>query len=205
MVSAAFTIDYDRTPGQQFVLVGTREGAAPRFVVPQRFTATTTRDGIRVELTIEVDDEGVPRCTGLELRQRPGAEPITGEALRNVPVARLMREAIEAAASADLRPSPKVVTASAASLSATARIRARGAAVTDDDLRDVAERYRAAVDRGIRSPTQTVANELGAPRSTVARWVHKARDRGFLGPAVRGRAGEMARRRGAGASGRALG
>jgi hypothetical protein len=185
--AVSLEINYDRIPGQRFVLVATREGAAPRFVVPQRFVAATTRDGVRVELTIEVDDHGVPQCTGLELRRQPGGEPITGEALRNVPVARLMREAITQAASSERV--PKVMTDSA-SVGATARIRARGVSLSDEHLREVAERYRAALDRGIRSPTQTVANELNAPRSTVARWVATARERGLLGPAMRGRAGE---------------
>ena len=39
-------------------------------------------------------------------------------------------------------------------------------------------------------PTEKVAEEMHVARSTAARWVAAARKRGFLGPALRGRAGE---------------
>jgi hypothetical protein len=66
----------------------------------------------------------------------------------------------------------------------------QGSPLTDDNLRQVAELYRVAVERG-DPPTQTVADAMHVARSTAARWVGAARKRGFLGPAVRGRGGEQ--------------
>jgi hypothetical protein len=68
----------------------------------------------------------------------------------------------------------------------------RGSPITDANLNAVAERYREALERG-DPPTQSVARELNVARSTAARWVTKARERGFLGPALQGRAGEAER------------
>jgi hypothetical protein len=66
----------------------------------------------------------------------------------------------------------------------------QGSPLTDDNLRQVAELYRVAVEHGA-PPTQTVADQMHVARSTAARWVGAARKRGFLGPAVRGRGGEQ--------------
>jgi hypothetical protein len=65
----------------------------------------------------------------------------------------------------------------------------RGSPVTDEHLRRVAALYRAALERG-DPPTQTVGDEMHAGRSTAARWVAKARERGLLGEALPGKAGE---------------
>ena len=59
----------------------------------------------------------------------------------------------------------------------------------DDKLRRLADLYRTALANG-DPPTQTAADALGVPRSTVARWVAKARERGLLGAATPGKAGE---------------
>ncbi len=72
---------------------------------------------------------------------------------------------------------------------AGARLPRQGSPLTDENLHQVAELYRAAVEHG-DPPTQTVADAMHAARSTAARWVAAARERGFLGPAVRGRGGE---------------
>jgi integrase len=46
---------------------------------------------------------------------------------------------------------------------------------------DVANRYRKAVDEGVRSPVRTLAQELGRPEATVRHWVRRCRELGFLG------------------------
>ena len=190
-----WAIKYNLTAGESFVLVPSREGASPRFVVPRRFAATALRDGVVVGLTIEVDKHGIPRCGELELRQPEGGEPITSELLRKIPVARFMREALEAVAM-ELESSPAgISTASLRRQDAPppklehVRGPRRGSPLTEDHLRRVAEVYQAAVEQGDPA-TQTVANEMHAARSTAARWVAKARERGILGPAKRGQAGE---------------
>jgi hypothetical protein len=60
-----------------------------------------------------------------------------------------------------------------------------------EHFRHVAVRYRAALRNSPRSPIATLAAELSADPSTVRRWLGRARDMGFLGPAPAGRAGEQ--------------
>lgn len=57
---------------------------------------------------------------------------------------------------------------------------------TDGALREVANLYRVAHGVG-DPPTQTISKAFGLPSSTAARWIGKARDKGYLGPAMRGR------------------
>jgi hypothetical protein len=64
---------------------------------------------------------------------------------------------------------------------------ARKTKITDDLLREVADVYRANVDD---KPTIAVAEHFGREHRTAALYVKKARDRGFLGAAMRGKAGE---------------
>lgn len=59
----------------------------------------------------------------------------------------------------------------------------------DSHYAKVAEAYMALRARGVTNPTQTIADEWGYSRSTVAGWVHEARKRGHLGKALPGRAG----------------
>ncbi len=65
----------------------------------------------------------------------------------------------------------------------------RGSPVSDGDLREVAKLYRTAYERD-DPPTRTIADTMHVSRPTAARWVGKARERGFLGKAKRGQAGE---------------
>jgi transposase len=59
---------------------------------------------------------------------------------------------------------------------------------TDQALRMVGAVYRIAYLMG-EPPTRAVAQTFQVPRSTAGRWVHLARERGFLGPATARRAG----------------
>jgi hypothetical protein len=60
--------------------------------------------------------------------------------------------------------------------------------ITDDLLRQVAAVYRANVDGG--KPVAAVAADLGVEDRTARLYVRRARDRGFLGEAIPGKAGE---------------
>jgi hypothetical protein len=60
-----------------------------------------------------------------------------------------------------------------------ARTPLRSNTVPDELLREVAKLYRSAE----RAPTKFVADELGVARPTAARYVARARDAGYLGPA----------------------
>jgi hypothetical protein len=152
-----------------------------------------------VELEVAIDDHGVPRCRRLEIRAEDG--PVSGDLIRRIPLARVMRKAVTAAAR-KLEPpgEDEAVEAWVRELPASERLEfyeqyskrgrspQRGSPITDENLRQVADLYRAALERG-DPPTQTVADAMYVARST-ARWVAKARERGFLGASMRGRAGE---------------
>lgn len=65
-----------------------------------------------------------------------------------------------------------------------------GGRVGDEELRNVARAYRAALVEG-KPPTATVAEELHVSRSTAGRYVQRAREKGFLGPTRPRLAGEQ--------------
>lgn len=181
----------------------------PNLVVPQSFTATTQRDGFEVMLEVVVDDWGDPHCRGVAIRN---GEDVTGETLRRLPVAQLVKEAVAWAAQHEwfeqlAEPVPMkggrsiVGMGARSSMSSderasfygryakNARQPRRGSPLTDENLTEVAELYREAVKRG-DPPTKVICRTWHVERSTASRWVAAARDRGFLGPAKRGRAGE---------------
>lgn len=60
--------------------------------------------------------------------------------------------------------------------------------ITDEFLENLAGMYRWAVESG-RAPAPLIAESAQVPTRTVHRWVSVARQRGFLPPAVQGRAG----------------
>lgn len=174
----------------------------PDLVAPTHLFAKTQHEGAEVEFDVVIDDRGTPQCRRLEVRTEDGS--VGGEMLRRIPVARLLRMAVTAAAR-KLEPKregePDPDEPWVRDMPSTermefyrdyakgARAPRRGSLLTDENLRQVAELYRAAIKRG-DPPTQMVAEAMHVARSTAARWVGKARERGFLGPSMRGRAGE---------------
>jgi hypothetical protein len=177
----------------------------PHSGVFRRFAATTTLGDAEVRLAIEVDDRGAAACRRIEI----AAERVSGDLLRRVPVGRLLARAMAAAhfrfgepGDGAIRidfgegrvarfPTPMESAEFYERYARNARRPRRGSPLTEENLRDVAELYRAAVRRG-DPPTQTVATTMNVARSTAARWVAAARNHpaGLLGPAQRGRAGE---------------
>ena len=165
------------------------------FAVPQHFFA----DSDAITLEIKISDRGEPRCVGISVHDEDG---VTGEALRGIPVARLVKEAFAAAA---VRYGPieeggesilRVIGTTAEDRAAfydrfakDARQPRSGSPLTHEHLQQVATIYREAVKRG-DPPTQTVAEVMNVTRPTAGRWVGEARKRKLLGPAKRGRAGE---------------
>lgn len=65
-----------------------------------------------------------------------------------------------------------------------------------EHFKAVAERYRRSLLLQPRAPIKALALELNASEATVRRWVQRARDMGFLGHSVMGKAGEAGRGRG---------
>lgn len=68
--------------------------------------------------------------------------------------------------------------------------------LTDAFLEGIAQHYREALGdpSGSVSPNQYLVDTLHVPYSTAAYYVQKARERGFLRPALKGRAGEVSKR-----------
>jgi hypothetical protein len=182
-----------------YVQLDRHTGVLRRFAV-----AMQLEDGIGVRLEIEVDDQGHASCRKIEV----SADEVNGEMLRKVPVARLLATAMSTELvlfkfgeppPGELRidfgekvarlPTTKERAEFYADYAKGARHPRRGSPLTEDNLRQVADVYRLALQRG-DPPTQTVADQMNVVRSTASRWVAAARKRGFLGPALRGRAGE---------------
>jgi hypothetical protein len=165
------------------------------YAVPRRFTA----ESATIALEIEVDSDGTRHCRAAAVRAT-GDEDVTSETLR-IPLARLMKQAVAGASRyyASMEPGGEPVfhvflrgprdAEFYDEYTRDARRPRRGSPLNDEHLRQVTELYRAALERG-DPPTQTVADEMHAARSTAARWVAKARERGLLGASVRGKAGE---------------
>jgi hypothetical protein len=65
---------------------------------------------------------------------------------------------------------------------------ARKVKITDALLREVARVYKANVSH---KPTEAVATHFDRQHRTAALYVKRARERGFLGPAIKGKAGEQ--------------
>jgi hypothetical protein len=168
-----------------------------RTALPRGFTATTIERGIPIEMRVEVDDLGRPRCVKLVICAR-GEDRVTGGLLRKIPVGRLVREAVATAAVTSVRRTPgggergnflvppemAGVYKQFASLERKPR---KGSPLADEDLRAIAKNYRKALAADM-PPTQTLAVGMGVSRATASQWVAKARKRGFLGPAKPGRA-----------------
>ncbi|WP_433283349.1 hypothetical protein [Micromonospora sp. CA-244673] len=126
-------------------------------------------DGQYVDLTAEYDAR-VGRYIAREVSVRAIREhEVTGESLRNIPVASMVRRAVT-------REVVPLLTASQGPLD-QAEVLQPGPAVST--LRHVARVYRLALLVG-DAPTARVAESLEVPRSTAGRWVTRARDRGYL-------------------------
>jgi len=169
----------------EFAPIGPRQG---RRFVPRRIEATGGSADLGVSMTVDTDQQGTSRVTRLELTQLDGGPAVTSAGLRGLPLARLVREALSLVTMEQTSRSSGTVRLDPARGDGGRGPR-RGAPITDEHLRDVAARYRAALECGLPA-TQTVADEMHASRPTAARWVNRARERGILGPSLPGRAGE---------------
>ncbi len=145
-----------------------------------------------VEYAVE---DGTPRCIGVAVRANEGGREVQASDLRglrlddlgedaaiNVARHRVRTDSGEVAWVRDLRRFRDV------RAGVHAARRGSRLAVTDDLLRTVADVYRELLDD---RPTEAVRQhlELGSDR-TARLYVKRARDRGFLGQAIQGKAGE---------------
>ena len=167
-----------------------------RRIAPRRFVASVNdaiegAPGVEVELEIEVGDDGTSRCRSIAAR----GESVTGDLLRRIPVANLVRAATdEAATSIEIKPPKETEVVSVEGMPRVTLTgpgsRRLGRRLRDQHYEEVAEIYRDAVKRG-DAPKQAVAKAMGVSVPTAGRYVMEARNRGLLGPTTPGRAGEQ--------------
>jgi hypothetical protein len=156
-----------------------------------RFTAHATGGLLPFDVSLDAEFEDRRfRVQRLEAVKRTGGEDVTNHALRQIPVARIMQQAVE-----------QIVVQGEWSRSKDQRelfadwgpgglpdlTLSRGP--DQRNLETVAAVYRLAYVVNI-PPTEFVRQRLGLPKSTAGRWVRLARDAGLLGEAVGTRAGE---------------
>ncbi len=156
------------------------------LAVPSPVTITVTGEPFDLVLAVELQG-GRFVCRDLRVTQVDGGPPVTGEALRRIPVSEVIRTALEDTIVRGEQIGPELW--EAAPMGAPRRDIARHGP-TDEALKHVAAIYRFTHALG-ESPTKGVQERLGLPRSTAARWVALARERGYLGAASVGKAGEV--------------
>ncbi|GLY63710.1 hypothetical protein Atai01_03290 [Amycolatopsis taiwanensis] len=135
--------------------------------VPARLEITELyRRGYSVEIAASYSAESGSYEAGRVVvdRGKDGPE-ITGELLRLITVAKLLRRGVLETFWWSIQDRPPA--------------NARDDGPTPEVLRWVARLYRLALLSG-DAPTQAVAEGLGVPRSTAARWATRARDQGLL-------------------------
>lgn len=152
----------------------------PGIAVPARVTVIA-EDCAGVDVELEVVPEG-GRLVAQEVRvsRREGGPPVTGDAIRSIPIATLTKHAAVHALTYKERDgytewSPRLLTPEIIE-----QVRDNGPDAAS--LEWVAYLYRVALLMG-EPPTQAVAQALDLPRSTAGRWVAMARRRPeLLGP-----------------------
>jgi len=156
---------------------------APGVAFPAEVTVKAEDcQGYDVEIRV-VPAGGRLTAASVEVRQRKDGPAVTGEAIRAVPVAGLVRQAGGHLLHVDsTHPNGKAHKLSARTIDKAGVERLRQAGPTDETLDWVAYIYRFALVLG-EPPTGSVERTLELPRSTAGRWVALARERGFLGVA----------------------
>lgn len=154
---------------------------APGLAMPA-LVAVSVEDlnGYDVEVDVAPRD-GRLIALAVRVSERPGGLPVTGEALRSVPVATLTKHAAARLLSFQQKDG-YVEMSPPRALTAAALDDLHAAGPSRESLEWVAYLYRLAVLMG-EAPTKAVESALQLPRSTAGRWVALARQKGHLGPA----------------------
>jgi hypothetical protein len=164
--------------------------------LPARFTLHLRDDddgGPDIDATWQIRG-GVPECVDVHITATEPGHEVRVTGLRGVRIEDLLDFAIKWMLSQQRmgRDAPTWFSFAEGSRQAVAQVQAARAArkikITDEFLAEVAEVYRAnASDR----PTQKVAEHFDKGHSAAALYIQRARKRGFLGPAIKGKAGEQ--------------
>lgn len=163
--------------------------------------------GVTVSARLEIDPYGRARCRSLEVSAGEDGPNITSELLRKVKVADFVKRARPAAGQwfGQVERLPggltRVQMLGAADAARRkdriegARTPRKGSPLTDDHLRQVADVYRKALETpddwtGRIGPRKMIAESFHVSENTASNWIRAARDRGLLGDALPGKAGE---------------
>lgn len=168
----------------------------PGVVGPVEFRQDITEptSGHVVTVLVRFDEE-LRRyaCDEVKISRDGRPAPISTETLRRLPLADMIRGVIRVALLVNGQPTALRDQPPAGGVEPWGRVMPEGLAKegpTDRVLRWVAHFYRLSVALDEPQPTATVQELMGVSRATAGRWVTAARDRGFLGAALRGRPGE---------------
>ena len=136
-----------------------------------------------------VPEDGRLVAHEVRVRRQPKGPPVTGEAIRSIPVAALAqyaaREVLRIVGIANNGETSAVP--AGVPEEQVQYVREHG--LTDKTIEIVAHTYRLALLMG-NTPTKMVEEWLEIPRSTAGRWIATARERGLLGKTEgRGKAG----------------
>lgn len=135
-------------------------------------------------VSIEIRMDGrAPTCHSFRVQQRAGGEPITAEAIRQIPLAGMVRHSVEWALweVRDEKPGKALLVALSTQEQITAgyMATARQKPYTEERIQQVANLYNEALRDG-KPPTKYVEQSLPASRSTTARLVREARKRRLI-------------------------
>jgi hypothetical protein len=153
------------------------------LVLPSKMVLTKDHEGYDIEAVIALDADAERYvCQEFWMRQREGGPPVTGEAIRAVPIQQLVKTAIRLAHLEKKGPAdadgvvPSGLVPGAKPPEGLAK-----QGPTDEVLRWVAQTYNLAEVIN-EPPTKTVQDQLGISRATAGRWVAEARKRGLISP-----------------------
>jgi hypothetical protein len=150
-------------------------------------------DDHAVELDIEIQD-GTPVVNAIRIERNRKKPSLSGTELRRLPLRDWVNYAVARAAHMPREGVEGVATFAPASneessvIAIAADRTPRRRKITDEHLKDVARVYRAAVDD---NPRDAVMDSFGVKAAMASRYIKFARERGFLGPASKGKAGEQ--------------
>ena len=171
-----------RFPGAGFTSIG--QGLA----LPGEYGLSIDDEALPylVEMDVRVED-GKPTCEALKVARRPGGPPVTGEGIRKLPVAGFLRHTVQDVAyrvtetgsgTYKLEPLERKEMPAARQLYEATR---RRESMSDERLQEAARSYREAERRGA-APAEAVRQAMFVSRSTAARLVRAAREKGLLPP-----------------------
>jgi len=142
----------------------------------------TDRALYRVFVQVARGDHGQLICTGLLFGGDNRIE-VTARALRGIPMSALLR---------NLSRDDRLIGKGSMTWPAWPlnRTRAGSRGLQLRHFEEVAKGYREALQEAPRAPVKYLAERWHTPEPTIRTWLRQAREKGLLGPAMQGKAGE---------------